>query len=383
MSEQIRTDSSNAFAHDTMQRRFPATVREVASLNPDYPPAILNNLARLAETIEQNQTIAAFDPLAPDIDLWTEPLRRHEGHTWLNTDWFFAEIAGYRHLISAVRWWETGRDPFAPKKAAELGNAELWRLLAKALELRRHPLPERLAALIYMDLWGNRIDLSFAPSLEHGTISSESDLLVDDAHAVVSHLLEHKGDIHFIADNTGTELALDLALADALLDHGVTRVVFHLKIHPTFVSDATVSDMYILLAAMASEEYGDEIAQLARRLRAALDTGRLRLAPDFFWNSSYALADLPARLKALFAPAALVINKGDLNYRRLLGDVLWPATTPFAQVTAHFPAPLLALRTLKSDPIVGLPHGLAEHLDAQDHRWRVNGRRGVLQFRKG
>jgi hypothetical protein len=50
---------------------------------------------------------------------------------------------------------------------------------------------------------------------------------------------------------------------------------------------------------------------------------------------------------------------------------------PFRQVTGYFPAPLLALRTLKSDPIVGLRPGLASKLDAQDARWRVNGRRAV------
>ena len=46
--------------------------------------------------------------------------------------------------------------------------------------------------------------------------------------------------------------------------------------------------------------------------------------------------------------------KGDLNYRRLVGDRLWPPTTPFADVTAYFPGPVAALRTLKSDVIVGL-----------------------------
>jgi len=46
-------------------------------------------------------------------------------------------------------------------------------------------------------------------------------------------------------------------------------------------------------------------------------------------------------------------------------------------VTGYFPAPLLALRTLKSDPIAGLRAGLAAELDARDPHWRVNGQRGI------
>jgi hypothetical protein len=79
------------------------------------------------------------------------------------------------------------------------------------------------------------------------------------------------------------------------------------------------------------------------------------------------------------AQARLVIVKGDANYRRLVGDSRWPTTVPATEAIPYFPAPLVALRTLKSDPIVGLPPGLAEQLDAEDGEWRVNGKRGLIQ----
>jgi hypothetical protein len=60
-----------------------------------------------------------------------------------------------------------------------------------------------------------------------------------------------------------------------------------------------------------------------------------------------------------------------------VGDALWPPDASFAAATSYFPAPLFALRTLKSDTILGLPPGRAELLDAADASWRVNGRRGV------
>ncbi len=372
----IRTDHSNPFAHNTMKVRVPRTTRDVLEMNPDYPASIQQALKRLAEEIESDAMIPPLELFAPDFELWAGAYAQHKGHTWQGTDWFFAEIYFYRLLIEKVRWWETGRDPFAPKKVEELANPELWSLLGKALELRDEAPENRLNALIHSATWGNRIDLSFAASLAHGNTGSHDDLLVDDSAAVVEGLRE--GRVHLVTDNTGTELAMDMALMDALLDMG-REVVVHLKMHPTFVSDATVADMWILLHTM--QKRGGATGELSNRLQKALDEGRLRFAPDFYWNSSVLLWDMPARLYAIFREATLVIIKGDANYRRIVGDAVWEADTPFRDVTEGFPAPLLALRTLKSDPIVGLPKGRAETLDTIDKQWRVNGKRGLIQYR--
>lgn len=375
----IRADYSNPFAHDTMANRVPATIRETLALNPDYPPAIQDALKLLESEIASNAPIPMLSLLAPDYDSWDASYAARPGATWQNVDWFFSETFFYRHLIQAVRWWETGRDPFAPKKNTELGGSQLWMLLEGALALKGTSPAERLNALLHADLWGNRIDLSFAASLEHGAQGSHDDLLCDDAPKAVEHLLSRSGAIHIIADNTGTELALDFALADALLERPGSTVIFHLKMHPTFVSDAIVADAHTLLQTMT--ERGGDCANLADHLQIALENGRLRFAPDFFWNSAYLLWDMPPRFGRLFRDAALVIIKGDANYRRMVGDALWPADTPFVAVTDYFPAPLLALRTLKSDPVVGLPAGMDEKLNGMDARWRVNGRRGVIQFK--
>jgi hypothetical protein len=75
----------------------------------------------------------------------------------------------------------------------------------------------------------------------------------------------------------------------------------------------------------------------------------------------------------------MVIFKGDANYRRVIGDALWPSEATIAEATSYFPAPLLLLRTMKSDAVVGLPTGLAQRLDAADRDWRINARRGLIQ----
>jgi uncharacterized protein with ATP-grasp and redox domains len=374
----IRTDTSNAFANNTMRVRIPDIVREVEALNPDYPAPIRAALGALREAVASGAPIPMLDLPAPDYDEWAAAYAEHAGETWHDTQWFFAETYFYRQLMQAVRWWETKRDPFAPRKAAELDSAELWQALELALESRAMPIEQRLSALLVEVLWGNRIDLSFA-ALAHGRVWTDDDLLVDDHALAVEHLMRGRGAVHFVHDNTGTELAMDLALADALLDGVTDSVVLHLKLHPTFVSDATLDDVLVFLDALESGQHGDPARGLGERLREAFVTGRLRFAPDAYWNSSRFLWELPPRLAQLFTGSRLVIFKGDANYRRVVGDALWSPETPLSIVTSGFPAPLLALRTLKSDPIVGLPPGTAQQLEALDPAWRVNARRGVIQ----
>lgn len=375
----LRTDGSDAFAHDTMIRRVPEIIRETQRLNPDYPAEIHAALDDLHQNIQGNAMIPRIDD-----PVWAALLARHAGETWLNSEWFFTEVYFYRLLIEAVRWRETGRDPFAPKKIAEIRSMELRDALEAALALEQGE--ERLYELLLHAVMGNRVDLSYAVSAAHGSKGEADDLLVDDRGAVVNYLLRSTpGDIHLILDNAGTELALDLALVNALLDGIAERVVLHVKRHPTFVSDATEDDVLTFLAEMTgrgdfTKGFGDASKEVGTRLQSALLDGRLLVEADIFWNTAWFLWEMPPRFEHLFSNATLVISKGDANYRRIVGDALWQPETPFAGVTRYFPAPMLALRTLKSPPIVGLPAGFAARLDAEDAAWRINGRRGVAQF---
>ena len=358
-----------------MKVRVPKIVEDTQALNPDYPAPIQQALDELRVNIANDAPIPMLSLPAPDYDEWAAHYRPHAGETWLNSEWFFAEVYFYRLLIQAVRWWETGRDPFARKKDEELASDALWRFLDLALSIEED---DKLPALLQFSLWGNRIDLSYAASLAHGNTWQVDDLIADDLVVAVDHLKKQRGPVHVIADNAGTELAADMALVDELLRDTSRQVFFHVKMHPTFVSDSTVPD--ILTFFRLAHSRGGKAAALAERLNTAMIDGRLRLAPDLFWNSSQWLWQLPPRLARLFEEAALVISKGDLNYRRTIGDALWSPETPFASAVGYFPAPLLALRTLKSDPVVGLREGLAAQLDAVDEDWRVNGKRGVIQF---
>ena len=385
----IQTDASNPFANRTLRERLPAILRETRALNPDYSPRIHDSIQRLHDELVGDAKIRLIETPAPDYDDWQAAWFPFHKASWQRCQWFFAEVYHYRLLMEAVRWWETGRDPFAPKKAEEYAGAAHRELLARALAV--YPgsgeasgadgsQEERLATLLELAVWGNRIDLSYAVSSAHGSQAGADDLLVDERARVIAHLLRVPGDVHIIADNAGSELSMDLALAALLLTEDLApRVVLHLKLHPTFVSDATVTDVLGFLAMLRAGTQERDARQFGAQLESLLEQGRLRLAPDAWWNSTAFLYALPPRLQLQFANARLAIIKGDANYRRMVYDSIWPTETPLRDVAGHFPCPLLALRALKSDPVVGLAPGLATRLDALDADWRVNGKRAVLQ----
>lgn len=82
----------------------------------------------------------------------------------------------------------------------------------------------------------------------------------------------------------------------------------------------------------------------------------------------------------MLADATLIISKGDANYRRLLGDRHWSFSTSFTEIMSYFPAPLLGLRTLKSDLAAGIAPERVAALTAQGELWTTSGRYGVIQF---
>lgn len=378
----------NDFARATMTVRVPGILREVQAANPDYPPSIMQAIDRLHEALVNDEPVAMLDLLpAPPPDYvdwlvsWRAQSKRSPGMTWQGAEWFFTETYLYRCLMQAIRWGETGRDPFVSIKRRDMQSERFLQLVTAALDVQGS-FAEKLALLLAFDLWGNRVDLSHPANDLADRAAAEDDLLVDDREAVVPLLApggpRAGGAIHLVTDNAGTELALDLVLVDLLLAGSGSAVVLHVKPHPTYVSDATAADVWATLDVF--EAAGGAPLALARRLRSAWQAGRWNMTTNHLWGSARYVWEMPPALREAFGQGRLLILKGDVNYRRLTGDTIWPDDVTFADVAGVLPLPVLALRSLKCDTAVGLPPARAAQLDAINPVWRTTGQYGVIQF---
>lgn len=374
---EVTGEPVGSFAWTVLHERHPALVARVRDAHP-YPPEVRRALDELTDGLADR-----IRPPAPD-----GPAAEWVGRRWDEVPFLAAEGVFYAALLAAVGWaapgpWR-GLDPFAFLKRAELAAPSLPGDLAALDELAGLPARDRTAALLRAALWANRADLGFRIGLTAAggpELPASAGLVADDGAAAVAALHGGSpGTVAVLADNAGRELLADLMLVDHLLDAGLARhVVLHLKPRPWFVSDATPADLADCVRRLAAA--GGAAGHAAERVRRAVGDGRLAVRAHPFAAEPYELRRMPADLSAELGSASLVLLKGDLNYRRLVGDRRWPATTPFAEVTAYFPAPVLAVRTLKSDVVVGLPAATVRGLDAGRPGWRTDGAHALLQLR--
>ncbi|MEV6192349.1 damage-control phosphatase ARMT1 family protein [Streptomyces sp. NPDC051920] len=373
-----------SFPWSVLAERHPALVRKVRDAFP-YGPEQRRALDALLESCVEGVVEPLTEPAADRgrWDAWGG--REYYGRSWFDLPFLWSESYFYRKLLEAVGYfvpgpWQ-GIDPFRPFKLAELGTPEADEELAALDDLAPRPAGEQEEALLHGSLWGNRADLGFRLAGPGSGAAAESQLVADDADVLRS--LFDGGTLCLVADNAGRELIPDLLLVDHLLRHGrIGRAALHVKPYPYYVSDATAADVLDALRRLTAAK--GAACEAGNRLWAALSEGRLTVRTHPFACAPLPYADLPDDLRREFAAADVTLLKGDLNYRRLIGDRLHPATTPFAAVTDYFPGPVAALRTLKSDVVVGLTPGVESALDAAEgHRWRTGGTHALIQARRG
>ncbi|WP_445518867.1 damage-control phosphatase ARMT1 family protein [Streptomyces sp. NEAU-174] len=382
----IRSDEPGSFARSVLAERHPALIEKVRDAFP-YGPGQHRALDALRDNAAEG-TIAPLPPTAYDHDRWAVWGREHFGRSWFDVPFLWAESYFYRRLLEAVGYFADGPwrgvDPFRPFKQAELDTPETEAELATLDDILRGPAGEQADALVHGSLWGNRADLGFRISSSAAdTHGGDTPPLVADDSAALWSLLPagSPATLCVVADNAGRELLPDLVLIDHVLHHGrAERVVLQVKPYPYYVSDATTEDVVDCLRRLVRAE--GAASATGGRLWAAMGDGRLTVRAHDFFRAPLPYEEMPGDLRSEFAAATLTVMKGDLNYRRLVGDRLWPPTTPFADRTGYFPGPVAALRTLKSDVIVGLDGRTVSALDAHEDHWRTSGAHALIQVRR-
>jgi uncharacterized protein with ATP-grasp and redox domains len=243
----------------------------------------------------------------------------------------------------------------------------------------------RFVALLHSCLWGNRADLSNFTVTEKGRggLAAHEErhlILIDHTEDIQQLLSSGVSRVDFICDNVGSDLLFDLGLTDFLLEQGwVKEIHLNLKNQPFFVSDAMPKDVLQTINKLQKAQDA-AIQAWGRRLEKYLADGQLILETDQFWTTYLMFSQMPDHLRQELDHSAVVLIKGDVNYRRLLEDRAWPHTTRMEDVCSYFPAPFVTLRTLKGEIMVGLEPGQAEELQAADPTWLINGKRGVIQL---
>jgi len=213
-------------------------------------------------------------------------------------------------------------------------------------------------------LWGNATDLSLLTNLSYEDIQklqgakarkeAENNIIANDFNAAFETLYEAQKSgkkerrVDIVLDNAGFELFVDVILAGYLLQSGLaTTVVLHPKNIPWFVSDVIPKDFSDLLTVLVnakdfyetpseddkakgvtpqtlSEQESADLRALFENWSGLYAEGKIVLRPNAFWTEGGSYWRLPKTAPSLYEDlkeSELVIFKGDLNYRKLTGDV--------------------------------------------------------------
>ena len=394
----LRGADADSFAKHSIVHRLPHIAQRVLTDTP-LTSAMRHQIEDLIAAIPHHTLEAFTDPAALDMSSWHDYMRPYLDQNWLQVPWFFAETYFYRRLIAITDFFRTGFDPFAAQKQQGLHAAVAH---GRALATQTHRLctdgwrPEAFIHLLTLALWGNQADMSlWAPDDVTQPSHVQTDhphehLVVNEAEAVAHYVTALQDApratprcVDCLLDNVGFELLGDLCLAEYLLSTAQVQTVrFHAKLHPTFVSDAIVTDVHTTIAWLQHHADSD-VRTLGARLQAYVRHGRLHVQTHPFWTSPLPLWEMPDDVRALLAEADVVLAKGDAHYRRALGDAHWPWTTPLADIVSYCPAPIVFLRTCKAEVIAGLARAQVQELRQRDPAWLTNGAWGVIQFVPG
>lgn len=445
-------DDKTSFAYPTVHTRWPTIIEGcIEDLNEEVAEKanlvksgqeIIDKLQSLLKSFKDDEEVKAFDEEAIKLNShlahYNESLaelNKVKKVTWLTGPWLNLECYLYQlihvyFLSSEESYWHK-YDVFEKLKnqtfrQSELGVIELCKrydylTFELSKNLNNNTLRILFQEFIDISLWGNATDLSLLAGNatlddiqsvqgEESRKKNEKNIIVNQLPKAWEYLLYCNSTeirIDVVLDNSGFELFADLMFSLFVLDAGLTHEVhLHCKEIPWFVSDVMPKDFDNLLEQLAdphffegvskNEENKAALKHVQERISFYYKSNQIIVKSHPYWTLDDKYWTIPKH-KDLYNDllnSNLIILKGDLNYRKLTGDIQWDPTTPFdtaIQELATSDLPLLSLRTCKADVVVGLPKGLNEKLieeyksmgNEKGQLWSSSGKWAVVSFSDG
>jgi len=376
---------------------------------------VVEELSKLRYEMQTNKPIVALVDSVGNAAIWNKYLEQQKEEennpAWFSSAWLWVECYMYRRITQAINLTGVaqlkGLDYFRQQKEEGYhGSLQSMRQLGAWLLPQLSKLSSNTqqlsdswqvwATLVQVCLWGNKCDLSISAGSKAVASGDpvtalallQENILTDNTKEAWQCLVARgKGSIiDIVMDNSGFELFTDLCLADFLVTCGAAaKVRMRVKDQPWFVSDTTPHDITWTMNQLArGADNTDPLIMLAERWTEYIQAGIWTVQADSFWTFPHPfnmMADTDPDLYKELGQADLIIFKGDLNYRKLVGDLNWETTTTLKTALQGFlPSSILSLRTAKADVMVGLEPGQAEKVTEQDPEWMVTGQWGVVQF---
>ncbi|XP_074602473.1 damage-control phosphatase ARMT1-like [Brevipalpus obovatus] len=357
---------------------------------------------KLVPLIGEEEDVKIYNDV---LNEWSAKLNGNP--TYFSVPWLYAECYMYRKMreIFSRSQFLRDFDPFREQKYRALINSFPGPIsLAKFLKNyqvspEENSFDANLTQMIEINLWGNRCDLAL--KLGHDNVQNtlqfdelenlRPNILVNDCDKLVSKLKslksQPKATLDIVLDNAGYELFTDFCLVEFLHITGIlpvesSRVRFYVKDIPWFVSDALVYDFQWTIKFLEETAESDLLQSLGRKWRGYLDQGIWTIENDLFFTLPHDFSQMKAIRPELYqklSGADLILFKGDLNYRKLIGDFKWSPTTSFQDTLRGFnPSDLCTLRTIKSEVCIGFSSGKQLELLPED--WKKSSDYAVIQY---
>lgn len=425
----LSSSNVGSFAYLTVKDRLPVILtrvidylhRERTTLALRYGEAaqegckeIVGRLSQMKNEMQTNkdlQLLQAPQPTNPhdDTEMWNHQFERYVSENgvppkWFTASWLFVECHMYARIHEAIYLCDCLKefDPFEEQKqksledslqAVEALTEQVLAVCNTLSSLTQDQLKQHVLSFLQASLWGNKCDLSISNGAEcsqaEDVFSSlenlRSNIIVDDSDMLWQLLVslpEDQRDVVLVLDNAGFELVSDLCLLTVLMEAGLTTsLTIHTKTRPWFVSDTLEKDLRWTIDKLSNS---GSAGQVATKWSSYLSDGRWKIYNKKFWTTGYdfhEMSKIDPDLYSQLSKASLIIFKGDLNYRKLTGDLEWPTETKFEHALQDFrPAPLLAVRTAKGGPVVGLLPDQSKSISGVSRDWNTSGDFGMIQL---